>query len=143
MMNKKLFQEFMASPDTLRVYADGKAVFSSTKERLIPLIEYLDTVAPHYQNVIIYDKIMGNAAALLSIKAGAKEVYSPLGSEHAVKTLKHYHIVHEILKVIPCIMRADGTDMCPMEKLSIGKTPEEFYQALKAMGKKPPADTAS
>jgi len=142
-MNEKLFAEFLASPHTLRVYADGKAVFSSTKERLFPLIEYLDTAAGQHRDVIIYDKIMGNAAALLSIKAGAKEVYSPLGSEHAIKTLKRYHIAHQIVKVIPCIMRADGTDMCPMEKLSIGKTPEEFYQALKAMGKKPPVDTAS
>jgi len=28
-------------------------------------------------------------------------------------------------------MRDDGKDMCPMEKLSMDKTPEEFYTEMK------------
>jgi hypothetical protein len=29
-------------------------------------------------------------------------------------------------------MRDDGQDLCPMEQLSIGKSPDEFYLIMKA-----------
>ena len=76
---------------------------------------------------------MGNAAALLSIKANCYEVYSPLGSQLAVMTLDKYGIKHNLTKIIPCIQKPDGEDMCPMERLSIDKEPEEFYETIKSM----------
>jgi hypothetical protein len=33
--------------------------------------------------------------------------------------------------MVPYIQRADGQGMCPMEKLSLGKAPEDFYRILK------------
>ena len=123
----------MTSGDTLRIYENSNLVFASSKDRLLPLLEYIDSVAPGHSDVVIMDKIMGNAAALLSIVAGGREVYSPLGSQLAVKTLGAYGIEHHITKIIECILRPDGEDMCPMEKLSIGKSPEEFYMSLKSL----------
>jgi hypothetical protein len=119
--------EFLRSGDTLRVYEDNHIIFSSNKKRLLPLLEYIDRLAAHHQQVVIYDKLMGNAAALLSIKAGGRAVYSPLGSQLAVKTLEKYGIKYHLVEVVPYIKRDDGRDMCPMEKLSIDKEPEEFY----------------
>jgi len=75
---------------------------------------------------------MGNAAALLSVKANCREVYSPLGSELAVKTLEKYNIEYHLTEIVPYIIRDDGKGMCPMEKLSIGKGPEEFYREMKS-----------
>jgi len=138
-MYKNYFAEFLASNDTLRVYKGNRLVFSSTKDRLLPLLEYLDSFAFQYQQIAIFDKIMGNAAALLSIKAGCREVYSPLGSELAVKTLEKYSVKCYLLKVIPYILQPGKDEICPMEKLSIGKTPEEFHQALKNMVNLPPS----
>jgi hypothetical protein len=130
-MYKALFEEFLASSDTLRVYAGDTPVFTSEKERLLPLMEYLAGGVSH-QPVTIFDKIMGNAAALLSVRADCREVYSPLGSEIAVRTLEKYGIAHHITKIVPFIRRADGQGMCPMEKLSLGKDPREFYQEMLA-----------
>jgi hypothetical protein len=132
-MYEDFFQDFLSSPDTLRIYDKGRLVFSSTKDRLTPLMEYVETDAAKHQQVTILDKIMGNAAALLSVKANCREVFSPLGSELAIQTLDKFRIKHRLLKVVPHITRPDGSDWCPMEKLSLGKTPEEFYQALKKM----------
>ena len=73
---------------------------------------------------------MGNAAALLSIKAGSEEVYSPLGSQIAVQTLKRYGVRYHINEVVPCIQRPGLEEMCPMEKLSINQEPEAFYNEL-------------
>jgi hypothetical protein len=129
-MYTPLFNKFLTSDDTLRVYEGDKLVFSSSKDRLLPLMEYLERFASDHEQVVIFDKIIGNAAALLSIKAKCREVFSPLGSQLAIKTLEKYGIKYHFSQIIACIQRADGEDMCPMEKLSLGKSPEEFYHAM-------------
>ena len=126
-----LFNEFLLSSDTLRVYQDEKLLYSSNKDRLLPLLEYIDSLAAHHQQVVVFDKIMGNAAALLSVKASCQEVHSPLGSQLAIKTLDRHNIKYHLREITPYIQKADGEDMCPMEELSIDKEPEEFYEMIK------------
>ena len=130
-MYSSLFDEFLVSSDTLRVYKDDALLFSSSKDRLLPLLEYIDRAAPYHQQVVIFDKVMGNAAALLSVKVSCQEVYSPLGSQLAVKTLDKYGIKYHITEVVPYIQKPNEEDMCPMEKLSINKAPEEFYEVIR------------
>ncbi len=130
-MYTPLFNKFLVSDDSLQVYSDDKLLFSSNKDRLLPLLEYIDRLAPYHQQVVIFDKIMGNAAALLSVKAHCQEVYSPLGSQLAIKTLEKYGIKYHLAETVPCIQKPNGEDMCPMEKLSINKEPEEFYEIIK------------
>ena len=130
-MDEHLFNEFLTGNDTLQVYKGDKLIFRSNKEHLLPLLDYIDKFVPYQKGVRIFDKIMGNAAALLSIKAACREVYSPLGSELAIKTLSDNNIEYHLTKIIPYIQNRSGEDMCPMEKLSINKSPEEFYEAIK------------
>jgi hypothetical protein len=127
-----LFQAFLASDDTLRIYRGGRLVFRSRKDRLLPLMEYIAARKSVRGPLIVYDKIMGNAAALLAVVVKAGEVFSPLGSELAVKTLEQYGIEYHLTKIVPFIIRDDGRGMCPMEQLSIGKSPQEFYSLMKA-----------
>lgn len=127
---QKLFVDFLASDDALQVYQRGKLIFSSEKDGLLPLLEYAKSAAAGYTGVVVFDKIVGRAAALLCIKVGAGAVYSPLGSELAARVLEEYGVEHHLQRLVPFITRADGKDMCPMERLSLGKSPEEFYQAL-------------
>jgi len=131
-MYTDLFNEFLDSSDTLQIYRDEDLIFTSEKERLVPLMEYLAESDSGEGPVVILDKVMGNAAALLSVKANCREVYSPLGSELAVKTLEKYNIEYHLTEIVPYIIRDDGKGMCPMEKLSIGKGPEEFYREMKS-----------
>ena len=131
-MHQHFFNEFLTSSDTLRVYEGDQLIFFSSKDRLLPLLEYIDRFTPHHQQVVIFDKIMGNAAALLLIKAGCQEVYSPLGSQLAVKTLDKYGIKYYFTEIVPYIQKPGGEDMCPMEKLSIGKEPGEFYKVMRS-----------
>ncbi len=136
-MRKLIFNQFLRSGDSLRVYEGDRLIFSSIEDRLAPLLEYIYRFAPRRQQVVIFDKIMGNAAALLSIKAGCREVYSPLGSQFAVITLEKYGIRHNFDQIVSYIKQDSREEMCPMEKLSRGKDPEEFYAALKVTaGKK-------
>jgi hypothetical protein len=130
-MYTDLYRTFLASDDTLRIYREKALVFSSDKDRLLPLMDYLYDRQPG-EPVTVFDKVMGNAAALLAVKANCHEVYSPLGSKLGIKTLKKHNIKYHLDKVVPFIMRPDGKEMCPMEKLSIGKELEEFYQEMKS-----------
>jgi hypothetical protein len=127
-----LFQDFTAGKDTLRVYRDEKLVFSSQKDRLLPLMDYTANYGRSEKPVVIFDKIMGNAAALLVSRLNCREVYSPLGSELAIKTLEKYGIKYHLNETVPYVCRDDGQRMCPMEELSLDKSPEEFFQEMKA-----------
>ena len=130
-MYAKLFKLFLDSDNALNVYKEEKLIFVSNKDRLLPLIDYIDVFANQHRQVVVFDKLTGNAAALLCIKAHCQEIYSPLGSQLAEKTLDRYGIAYHFNRVVPFIQQANRKDMCPMEKLSIGKGPEEFYKALK------------
>ncbi len=130
-MYRRLFDEFLASDNTLQVYEDNKLVFASNKDRLLPLAEYIEKSASDHHDVVIFDRIMGRAAALLSVKASCRDVYSPLGSQLAIETLAKYGIKHHLTQIVPYIQKPNQEDMCPMEKLSLGKEPEEFYQIIK------------
>jgi hypothetical protein len=132
-MYTDLFSEFLDSSDTLQIYREETLVFTSEKDRLLPLMEYLANKDSGEGSVTIFDKIMGNAAALLAVKANCREVYSPLGSELAVKTLEKHNIEYHLTEIVPYIIREDGKGMCPMEKLSIGKGPEEFYREMRSL----------
>lgn len=129
-MYQRLFEEFLTTDDTLRVYEGPQLVFASDKDRLLPLLDYIAQPALPHHGVIIFDRIMGNAAALLSVKAGGCEVYSPLGSRLAIETLDKYGVRCHLVETVDYIQKADSAEMCPMEKLSLGKDPETFYRTL-------------
>jgi hypothetical protein len=131
-MYTDLFSAFLASDDTLRIYRDDTLVFSSEKDRLLPLMEYIADYGTGEQPVAIFDRIMGNAAALLAVKVNCSEVYSPLGSELGIKTLERFGIEYHLSEIVPYILRPDGKGMCPMERLSMGKEPDEFYREMQA-----------
>lgn len=127
---QQLYADFVASADTLRVYKGDSLVFNSTEDRLLPLLEYIRALAESYTDVVIFDRIVGRAAALLCIKARSRTVFSPLGSRFAAEAFEQYGIEYYLEQIVPFITTADKTDMCPMEKLSLGKSPEEFYHAV-------------
>jgi len=131
LMDTSLFNDFLISDDTLWVYDGDRLIFTSNKDGLQPLLEYIDRLVPCQDEIKIFDKIMGNAAALLSVKADCKKVYSPLGSQLAIKTLGNYNAEYHFTEIVPYIQNREGQGMCPLEKLSINKDPDEFYEAVR------------
>lgn len=123
----ELISKFNQTKDTLWVYKDTELIFRSEKRRLEPLLEYIEAFTPQVSKVTIFDRLVGNAAALLLKKASCREVYSPLASEVAARSLKELGIGYHFDRIVPHILVPEGSDICPMEKLSMGKDPEEFY----------------
>lgn len=132
-MGVELFSEFLRSGDTLRVYCQGRMVFNSAKPGILPLLEYT-RFASHKKNVTVFDRVVGNAAALLLSRLSCCEVYSPLGSQLAGETLRRAGVSYHFTETVPLIQDQRREDICPMEKLSLGKDPKEFYQACLSLG---------
>jgi hypothetical protein len=140
-MYRRLFNKFLANGDTLQVYKDNELIFASNKDGLLSLLEYIERFVPYHQEVVVFDRIIGRAAALLCVKVNCQEVYSPLGSQLAIEVLREYGIKYHLTEVVPCIQKLNQSDMCPMEKLSMDKEPEEFYKAVKTLTSQPKITT--
>jgi len=128
-MNARLFSQFLVSNDKLRVYRGDRLIFTSSRDGLLSLLEYIDKFSPYEKDVTVFDRVVGNAAALLLRRIFCREVYSLLGSELAVRTLRCFGIGYHFTEIVPYIQNHSQDDMCPMEKLSLSKSPEEFYEA--------------
>lgn len=125
------FADFIAGGDTLRVYSGGRLVFASNKDRLLPLLDYIAALAGSFRAVTVFDRIVGNAAALLAVKAGAAVIYSPLASQPAIETCARYGVQIYARQIVPYITRPGGAGLCPMEQLSLGKEPDELLGILR------------
>ena len=107
-MSTPLFSEFLVSNNTLQVYEEDRLIFASNKDRLLPLLEYIDNFAPYEKDVTVFDRVVGNAAALLLKKLFCNEIYSPLGSELAAKTLSSFGISYHFTEIVPYIQNSSG-----------------------------------
>lgn len=130
-MPEQIFEQFISSGDTLWVYSKRRLIFSSKKELLTPLLEYIDAFVPKVKGVRVFDRVVGNATALLLEKASCREIYSPLGSRYAALTLEDKGIRYHFRKTVPHILNEKGDDICPMEKLSLDKSSDEFIAILR------------
>jgi len=83
---------------SLEVYHDHKLIFFSTKNWLHPLFDLEDFLGkssfPAYQ-LLIKDKIVGRAAALLMVHLKAGQVFANTLSKPGEEVLQHYQIPYE------------------------------------------------
>ncbi len=95
------------------------------------LLDFIKKRGRKYKDLVIFDKIVGQGVALLAVHLGAKEVYGGTGSRLAAKALGRYKIKFYFAKTVRNILNRDKTDLCPFEKLSFDKNPQEFYSCLR------------
>jgi iron complex outermembrane receptor protein len=79
---------------------------------------------------VVFDKVIGRAAACLLAYGKVKKVMTPLASRGAVRLLKENKITIEYLEVVPNIKNKAGDGLCPMEKLSRSKTVQQFTELI-------------
>jgi hypothetical protein len=129
--SNKLFESFLKSDETLWILKVDSLIFQSRKKGIASLLDYIDLFSPCTHEVTVFDRVVGNAAALLLKKACCRKIYAPVGSEYALETLNQLGIPNYFLEVVPCIVNRKGDGMCPFEKASIGKSPDAFYEFVK------------
>ena len=94
-------------------------------------MEYIEKYNHKFKQPIIFDKKAGRGMALLAMYLNAKTVFATVGSELAQEALKEAKIDFDFKETVPNILNKKGDDLCPMEKFSLEKQPEEFYKLLK------------
>ncbi len=125
------FESFLKSPDAIWIIGPTGFIFQSQRRGIAPLLSYIEQT-PLPEEVVIFDKVTGNAAALLMKKACCQEVFSPVGSDPAAETLKGFGIICHFTKTVPFIINREGNGMCSFETMSLGKSPDEFYALVKS-----------
>jgi hypothetical protein len=130
-------EEFEKDDWDLKILSGSHIIFQSDEEGIAPVIHFLKTIRRDLRDFVIFDRIVGQAVALLFIylskesspKGGkVNKVLGVTGSEKAKEVLKEYKIPFHFLKTVPYIANREKTGPCPFEKLSEGKTPEEFWK---------------
>lgn len=99
--------------------------------RIRPLVElHLRGGAP--EGSLFADKAIGRAAASFLILWKVSEAYGALMSEPASRLLESHGIKASYGRLAPNILREDGQDLCPMEKIAIeaNEDPEETVRRV-------------
>lgn len=121
--------EFKKSGKSLTIFDGEKIVFSSEKDALEPLIEFIK-LNSSFENLIIFDKYIGRAAAMLMTLLKPKKVYTPVISQFGKEVFEKHKISCEAEKEVEYLMGIASDSMCQWEKLSVGKSPQEFLEIV-------------
>ena len=114
------------------VVKDGEILFTSVKKGIQPFFDALEQrKKEEYIGCSIADRVIGKAALMLAAYIGAKEVYTPLASQHALDAALKLDLDLETDKVVPFIINRTQDGMCPMEKTVLDIfDPKKAYEAL-------------
>jgi hypothetical protein len=109
---------------------EGKILYHSKSQGLRPLIFCIKNYKAQMRGATVYDKIIGRAAALLLCYGGVKKVLTLVISRGALIVLQRGGAEVKYGKITRQIFNQQGTDLCPMEKLSRGKSVQKFCKIL-------------
>ena len=114
---------------TLTVLHEETPIFTSFGKWLYPLFELEDFLADHPiepENLLLQDKIIGRAAALLIHRPGFRTVHAGILSRLGETVLQRHGIVYTYEQLVDRIY-------CQTEELlAIVEDPEAAYQLVKA-----------
>ncbi len=106
-------------------------MFRSRASALKPLRRYLLTDRSEHRDIVIYDKYVGRAAALLMALIRPQEVQTAVISEGGEATLSEHGILYTAMRRVKYLMGIASDGACQWEKIAIGKSPREFWDSLR------------
>lgn len=130
MKNKYSLEYFLQKSWTFVLVKNGKIIYKSKSQRLKPLIFSVKNYKKEMRGAVVFDKIVGRAAACLLAYAKAEEVWTPMISRDAKKIFAKSKIKVAYEREVKNVMNQRGNDLCPMEKLSRKMKPKELIKFL-------------
>lgn len=111
----------------------GGRLFRENGRGVSPLLEFHDHREPGFlKGATVVDKVIGRAAAMIILSGGATRVHGELMSEDAKALLESKGITVSYGTLVPRILNADKSDLCPLEKSVAGiDDPEQALTALR------------
>ena len=111
-------KEFKKADYTLVVAKDKKILFTSRLSGIFPLLQAYQQLENKMKGTAIADKVIGKAAALLSIYFKISALYTPLLSGGAKEVLEKSQTLYRAEKIVPYIRDSEGKAPCPLEKIT-------------------------
>lgn len=114
------------------VLQNDKIVAIEKGRGISPLLKIYDKKGDLIQNAIIVDKVIGRAAAFITIKGGAVAVHGKIMSEDAQKLLQEHGIKTSYDLFVPRILNNKRDGLCPLEDSVKNITsPDEAIPAMR------------
>lgn len=122
--------QFTKSSYSLVVYRSHRRIFSSRARALKPLVSFLRRFGAHPQPVIVFDRCIGRAAALILSLVRPRQVLTPVISKAGVNSLRKYSIPFTATKRVPHLMNLASEGTCRWEMLTSGQTPRRLLKLV-------------
>ena len=138
MSEADLLAEMKAKADagkSLVVAHGGVIVHESDGMGLKPLLEAFDL--GKLRGSVVFDKVVGRAAAAIYAGSGVRKVYAKLAAKGAADLLAKRGVALEAEKTVEVVLNRDKSGSCPMEKAVAGlEDPEKMVEAIRKAMKK-------
>ena len=120
---------------SLLLISNGRAVFTSDKSGIRPLVECVIKFNNIDKKCVLMDKVVGLAAARIIVYAGFIDfVITPLASKKAIDLLEKHKINIAYDEFVDCILNKNKDSTCPMEqKAEKYKDNSVFFNHVKAL----------
>jgi len=119
---------------SLVIVKDGKIIFETKSSGLMGFLQAINLVDEELAESSVADKVMGRAAALLSVYSHVSAVFAITISEEGTKVLEDNNVPYQFENCVPKILNSKGCGVCPFEKLTTPITnPAEAYLKLKSL----------
>jgi hypothetical protein len=117
----------------LVIVKNGKIVFETRASGIGGFLRAIKCIGTVMEESAVADKIVGEAAAQLCAYSHVREVYAVVLSHCGRDVLDKKNIHYEFENLVPHILNAKKTGLCPFEKRVAGsKSPEEAYGRLRS-----------
>lgn len=124
--------KYGTTEQTLQVYAGDTLLFGSNRNWLYPLLDfelYLESVPGDPQGMIVYDKIVGKAAALFLIHLGIRNVEAGILSKPGKMAFERFQVQFSYNRLVERIT-------CETEEILLNEfDPGAAYNLVKSRAK--------
>ena len=118
----------------LIIVKKGQVLFRSRERGIAPLFHAVRSLGKSLHNAAMADRIVGLAAAMLCLHAHIASMYADVASNAAVDMLQKNGVIVDARDSVSHISNADGTDLCPFEKLAGScQKPSQLMAALQSL----------
>lgn len=119
---------------SLVIVKKDKIIFETKSSGIGGFLKAIKLLNKELAESSVADKIVGRAAALLSVYSHVSAVFAVTISEEGIKVFEDNNIPYQFENCVASILNSRGNDVCPFEKLTITLTdPVEAYLKLKSL----------
>jgi len=110
---------------------DGRVVYQSWDHGIKPFIDAIRLDLEELRGASVADRVVGRAAALLSVYTDVSSVYALKASSKAMEVLKAHGVKCGYEQMVEQILDREGRDICPFEKAVLHiDAPEDAFRLL-------------